>query len=354
MKPGIRICVDRGGTFTDLIAFVPNSYNNKQPADGFHTIVIKLLSVDSAYNDAPSEGIRRILELALNLKIPRNEPIPTSDIELIRMGTTVATNALLERKGEKTLLLITKGFQDLLKIGNQSRPNIFDLKVETMQVLYERVLEVDERVTPVGYTFNPKSMQVDVQIESKEYKKGITGQWLKILQQPDLNKLKIELLKAKKDGFESVAITFLHSYTLPIHEEMVAELCQQVGFKNITMSSKTSSMAKIVPRGTSTTADAYLTPVIQTYLNSFFKQFDDGIKTTKVEFMQSDGGLVSASDFNGFKAILSGPAGGVVGYAATSWQHGGRAIVGFDMVINLIGRNINRCVKVWRKFRACF
>ena len=325
------MCVDRGGTFTDVIAFVPNSYK-EAGKPGFYTIVLKLLSVDSAYDDAPREGIRRILEMATGKKYPRNKPVPTQDIELIRMGTTVATNALLERKGQKTLLLITLGFKDLLKIGNQSRPNIFDLSVSTPEVLYERVIEIDERVTPAGYSSIPSGMNIIIpKDKAEQYKKGVTGKWIHVLRKPELHLLKDKLFQAKKDGFDSVAICLLHSYNYPDHEQQVASLCETIGFSNITMSSKTSPMVKIVPRGISTTADAYLSPVIQTYLDSFFSGFDSGISATKVEFMQSDGGLVSAKDFNGYKAILSGPAGGVVGYAATSWQTGGRACIGFDM-----------------------
>ncbi len=143
----------------------------------------------------------------------------------------------------------------------------------------------------------------------------------------------------KARGIESVAICFMHAFTYPDHEKQIETLCKTMGFKNITLSSQTSPMIKIVPRGTSTTADAYLTPGIKTYLNSFFSGFDKGIREqvgnkppVKVEFMQSDGGLVNANDFNGFKAILSGPAGGVVGFATTSWEQGGQAVIGFDMV----------------------
>lgn len=182
MKSGIRICVDRGGTFTDCIAFVPNTIHpkwTKAPSEPFRTIVIKLLSVDpNNYKDAPREGIRRILEIATGIPHPRNLPVDTSNLELIRMGTTVATNALLERKGERCVLLITKGFKDLLRIGNQARPNLFDLSITGPDVLYEQVIEVEERVTLVGGStaIDPLGLHV----------KGITGESVQILQTPGM------------------------------------------------------------------------------------------------------------------------------------------------------------------------
>jgi 5-oxoprolinase (ATP-hydrolysing) len=254
------------------------------------------------------------------------------------MGTTVSTNALLERKGERFALLITKGFRDLLRIGNQSRPNLFDLSITAPDVLFEDVIEVRERVTLVGYSSVPSGMNVDIPKNDPNYIKGITGEWVHILQKPDMKHLETQLKMVQARGITSVAICLMHSYTFQEHEKQLGDLCRKLGFKNVTLSSQTSPMIKIVPRGTSTTADAYLTPGIKTYLESFFSGFDKGMLESvngkppvKVEFMQSDGGLVDASKFNGFKAILSGPAGGVVGYAATSWEENGQAVIGFDM-----------------------
>jgi 5-oxoprolinase (ATP-hydrolysing) len=254
------------------------------------------------------------------------------------MGTTVATNALLERKGERTAFLISKGFKDLLKIGNQARPNLFDLSISTPDVLYEQVIEVEERVTLVGYSSVPSGMNVNIPKDDPDYVKGITGEWIRILSRPDLVKLERELKKVKARGIESVAVCLMHAYTFHDHELEIEKLCMKLGFRDVTLSSKTIPMIKIVPRGTSTTADAYLTPGIRKYIESFFSGFDEGMtrvlngkKAVKVEFMQSDGGLVDAANFNGFKAILSGPAGGVVGYATTSWEPNGQAVIGFDM-----------------------
>ncbi|KAJ3051785.1 hypothetical protein HK097_007188, partial [Rhizophlyctis rosea] len=316
---------------TDCIAFVPD----QKESPGYRSIVIKLLSVDPQnYEDAPREGIRRILELATNQIIPRDKPVPTNDIEVIRMGTTVATNALLERKGEPTALIITQGFKDLLHIGNQSRPKIFDLSITAPDVLYDSVVEVDERVTLVGYSATPDGMNVRVPNNDPTYVKGITGEWVHILQKPDLSKVEHDLRSVYASGIRSVAICLMHSFTYPDHEKLLRTLCQTIGFTHITLSSDIMPMIKIVPRGTSATADAYLTPCIQKYISGFFSGFDEGIRDpekVKVEFMQSDGGLAPVDGFSGFRAILSGPAGGVVGYALTSWEVGGEAVIGFDM-----------------------
>ncbi|KAI8902665.1 Hydantoinase B/oxoprolinase-domain-containing protein [Globomyces pollinis-pini] len=340
---GIRVCVDRGGTFTDVIAFIPNHIHPKdspKPKELFRPVIVKLLSVDpNNYSDAPREGIRRVLEIATGVPHPRNKPVETKNLELVRMGTTVATNALLERKGEPTVLVITKGFKDILHIGNQARPNLFDLSIQTPDVLFEHVIESVERVTLVGYSSTTSGMKnINIPKNDKSFVQGITGEWVKILQKPDLTTLESELKKVREKGVKSVAVCLMHAYTYPEHEHHIETLCKKLGFENITLSSKTIPMIKLVPRGTSTTADAYLTPCIQKYLNSFFSGFDPGMLNSyngkpavKVEFMQSDGGLVDARKFNGFKAILSGPAGGVVGYAATSWEKGGKAVIGFDM-----------------------
>ncbi|KND02450.1 5-oxoprolinase [Spizellomyces punctatus DAOM BR117] len=321
--PGIRICIDRGGTFTDCIAFVPSASESL----GYKTIVVKLLSVDPQnYQDAPREGIRRILEIATGKPHPRNVPVDTSQIDLIRMGTTVATNALLERKGEPCALVITKGFKDLLHIGNQSRPKIFDLAIHAPDVLYEQVVEVDERVTLINTS--------DSKEGNSSFHKGVTGEWVHVLKEPPLDEVEQDLKLVYDRGIRSVAVCLMHSYTFPKHEEQIAALCRNIGFENVTLSSAIMPMVKIVPRGTSATADAYLTPCIQRYIEGFFSGFDEGIRDptkVKVEFMQSDGGLAAVDDFSGFRAILSGPAGGVVGYALTSFVESGKPVIGFDM-----------------------
>ncbi|KAI8911035.1 Hydantoinase B/oxoprolinase-domain-containing protein [Gorgonomyces haynaldii] len=336
----IRVCVDRGGTFTDCIAFVPNSIQppGTPQSTGFRTLVVKLLSVDPQnYQDAPREGIRRILELATGKKHPRDQPLDISNLEIIRMGTTVATNALLERKGARTVLLTTKGFKDLLHIGNQSRPDIFDISISKPDVLYEQVLEVDERVTLVGFTAVTDRPLV-IPKDDPSYVKGVSGEWVRIIKKPDLTKIEHKLRNLLSMGITSVAICFIHSFTFPEHEILVEQLCRKLGFEHVARSSDTSPMVKMVPRGTSATADGYLTPVIKQYLKSFFSGFDkkiqekvDGKYPVKIEFMQSDGGLVHVDNFDGYRAILSGPAGGVVGYAMTSWEKNGKPVIGFDM-----------------------
>eukprot|EP00271_Cylindrocystis_brebissonii_P000778 TRINITY_DN1098_c0_g3_i1.p1 TRINITY_DN1098_c0_g3~~TRINITY_DN1098_c0_g3_i1.p1 ORF type:complete len:1345 (+),score=297.98 TRINITY_DN1098_c0_g3_i1:213-4247(+) len=315
-----RFCIDRGGTFTDVYAEVPGT-------PGWRTV--KLLSVDPTnYDDAPREGIRRILEEVTGVPIPRDGLLPTERIEWIRMGTTVATNALLERKGERTALCVTKGFRDLLRIGNQARPNIFDLKVRLPSQLYESVVEVDERVQLV---------QGDAPgggggASGVEVVQGLSGEWIEVIQPLQVESLRPLLQGLLEKGIKSLAVALLHSYTFPQHEQAVAKLAQEMGFKQVSVSSALMPMVRIVPRGHTAVVDAYLTPVIKEYLNTFLKGFDAGLPNVAVSFMQSDGGLTPAARFSGFKAILSGPAGGVVGYALTTHKvETEEAVIGFDM-----------------------
>ncbi|KAI8808820.1 Hydantoinase B/oxoprolinase-domain-containing protein [Cladochytrium replicatum] len=332
----VVICIDRGGTFTDCIGFSKNASN---PNAQVKTHVVKLLSEDPQnYPDAPREGIRRILELATGKPHARDQPVDTSTIEIVRMGTTVATNALLERKGESTALFITKGFKDLLHIGNQSRPKIFDLAIHRPDVLYSDVQEVDERLTLVGYTSTPDGMNVFIPKGDPSYVKGITDEWVRVLKAPDLQVVEKQLKESYAKGIRSVAICLMHSFTYPEHERLIGEVAEKVGFTHVTTSSNIMPMIKIVPRGNSAVADAYLTPRIQKYIESFYSGFDSGIRgdpktgRSLVEFMQSDGGLAPVDAFSGFRAILSGPAGGVVGYALTSWSEIEKVpIIGFDM-----------------------
>ncbi|THW92746.1 hydantoinase B/oxoprolinase [Aureobasidium pullulans] len=320
----IRVSIDRGGTFTDVHAAIP----------GRDDIVLKLLSVDPAnYKDAPTEGIRRILELATGQPHPRGQLLDLFHIESIRMGTTVATNALLERKGARSALLITKGFKDLLLIGNQSRPNIFDLSAAKPDVLYEHVIEVDERVTLEDYTENPNPESVELDISDPDIVEAVTGERIRVLQRPDVEAISNALEQLWEQGYRSISIVFLHSYAYPAHENLVGNLAVAMGF-SVSLSSALQPMIKAVPRGMSATADAYLTPVIKQYISSISENFRGGLgaQNTRCEFMQSDGGLVDFRRFGGLKGILSGPAGGVVGYAQTSWDdEERRPVIGFDM-----------------------
>ncbi|KAJ2928426.1 hypothetical protein H1R20_g8677, partial [Candolleomyces eurysporus] len=351
----IRICADRGGTFCDVHASYPDPEN---PNGERKELVVKLLSQDPAnYADAPTEGIRRVLEIVTNESIPRGKVLDTSKIDYIRLSTTIATNALLERKGHKHALLITKGFKDLLLIGNQSRPKIFDLNIRRPGVLYSKVLEIDERVTLVGYTSDPKAEEHQVQFDDdgnvgRGYRgkgwdgvnvgegpgkvvRGISGEAVRILNEPDTRQVEEQLKALYDEGYRSLAIVFVHSYTYPQHEEIVGNLARKVGFEHVSESSKLVPMIKMVLRGVSSTADAYLTPILRQYLDGFFSGFDKSLKEgtfhadelahegkrgARVEFMASDGGLVDLNNFSGLKSILSGPAGGVVGYALTSWD----------------------------------
>jgi 5-oxoprolinase (ATP-hydrolysing) len=327
----IRICADRGGTFCDVHASYPDPENPEKRKE----LLVKLLSQDPGnYEDAPTEGVRRVLETVTGEKIPRKTVLDSSKIDYIRLSTTVATNALLERKGEKHALLITKGFKDLLLIGNQSRPKIFDLNIRRPSPLYSTVLEVDERVTLVGYTSDPTGESLKIDFHSNpDIVKGLSGEAVQVLQKPDPDAIRASLQDLYNQDYRSLAIVFIHSYTFPSHEQIVADIAASIGFKHISCSSSLMPMIKVLPRGTSATADAYLTPVLRAYLDGFFKGFDSSLRSSgRVEFMSSDGGLVDARGFNGLKSILSGPAGGVVGYALTSWDaKRGKPIIGIDI-----------------------
>jgi len=340
MARGIRIAIDRGGTFTDCVG--TNPVTNE-------TIILKLLSEDpSNYPDAPLEGIRRILSHFLGKEIPRGAPIDTSVIESIRMGTTVATNALLERKGERIVFVVTEGFRDCLVIGNQSRPRIFELDVRKPGVLYEGVVEVGERVTLEDYAEDPerKITRVEKKVGEGEVKDGevvmgLSGEAVRVLRRIDREEVRRKLQEAYDTGVRSVAVCLMHAYTFPDHEKVVGEVAKEIGFTHVSLSHELMPMIKLVPRATSVCADAYLTPAIKRYIAGFQAGFVGGKLGTKsvtdsqgarCEFMQSDGGLVDVDRFTGLRAILSGPAGGVVGYAITSWDPNTRIpVIGFDM-----------------------
>ena len=279
--------IDRGGTFTDIVA--------KKP-DG-KIIIDKLLSENSdAYKDAAVAGIRRILDLK------KEDKIPTDIISSVKMGTTVATNALLERKGDRTLLLITKGFGDLLRIGYQNRPLLFDLNIKLPELLYERVVEVSERLNEKG--------EVVTELNEEEARNS--------------------LIKAKSDGINSVAIAFMHSYINPDHENKIEQIAKEENFNQISVSHKVSPLIKLVGRGDTTVVDAYLSPILRRYVNQVSEELQD-TKSTQLMFMQSNGGLTDANLFQGKDALLSGPAGGVVSMTQTGKQAGFNKLIGFDM-----------------------
>ncbi|XP_078458013.1 5-oxoprolinase isoform X1 [Lampetra planeri] len=317
-KGTFQFAIDRGGTFTDVFARCP----------GGRVRVLKLLSEDPAhYPDAPREGIRRILQEETGMAMPAGLPLDTAAVEWIRMGTTVATNALLERKGEPMALLITRGFRDLLHIGNQARPKIFDLEIRMPEVLYEEVIEVEERVV---------LQQEKCQLPGKEahpiVTAGSTGEKLEVWKEVDLADLEEKLSGVLARGISSLAVVLMHSYTWAGHERSVGELARRMGFRHVSLSSDIMPMVRAVPRGYTACADAYLTPCIQKYLCGFTAGFHNELQDVRVLFMQSDGGLTPMGRFNGSRAILSGPAGGVVAYAVTTSTADERQpVIGFDM-----------------------
>ncbi|MCU0548642.1 MAG: hydantoinase B/oxoprolinase family protein [Leptolyngbya sp. Prado105] len=282
---GWQFWIDRGGTFTDVVA---------QSPDG--TIVVhKLLSENpECYADAPIQGIRDVLGLA------NDQIIPSEQITVVKMGTTVATNALLERQGDRTLLLITKGFRDALRIGYQNRPNIFAQQILLPEMLYEQVIEVEERYSAQGEEICP--LQI-----SEEFLRSLTS--------------------AYENGIRSCAIVLLHGYRYPKHEEQLADIVSRIGFTQISLSHQVSPLMKLVSRGDTTVVDAYLSPILRRYVD----QVSTALDHTDLMFMQSNGGLVDAQQFQGKDSILSGPAGGIVGAVKTSTLAGFGKIIGFDM-----------------------
>ena len=281
--------IDRGGTFTDIVARRP---------DG-EILIHKVLSENpERYRDAAEQGIRELLGLK------RGEAIPPGLIDTVRMGTTVATNALLERKGDPTLLLITKGFADLLRIGYQNRPRLFDLHIRLPEVLYTRVAEVDERMAARG----------------------------EVVRALDETTARTALEAAYAAGIRAVAIAFMHSYRYPAHEQRVAEIAREVGFTQISPSHLASPLIKLVSRGDTAVADAYLSPVLRRYVDQVRDELGaDRGGCRRLQFMQSNGGLIDAALFQGKDSILSGPAGGVVGMVRTGTMAGFDKLIGFDM-----------------------
>ncbi|KAK6455239.1 5-oxoprolinase [Scheffersomyces xylosifermentans] len=320
---GVEISIDRGGTFTDVIY----KYGNTEEA-------FKLLSIDpSNYRDANIEGIRRVLEKLTNKDIPRGTKLDTSIISSIRLGTTVATNALLERKGAKIGLVTTKGFKDLLHIGDQSRPDLFALNIVKPGVLYERVIEAEERVTMPAFTVDPTGYDARDLLDNKRFVLGETKEVFEIIEQLNVNKLTEDLQELRKEGIESIAIVFIHGFNYQEHEKLAGKIAQSLGFTNVSLSHEILPVIKTVSRGQSTTVDAYVTPIIKEYIQNFLSGLrEDFEEHTRIEFMQSDGGLCSWRNFSGLKSLLSGPAGGVVGAAKTSYDAVKKIpVIGFDM-----------------------
>ncbi len=284
-----QMWIDRGGTFTDIVA--------KRP-DGSLT-THKLLSENpEKYKDAAVQGVRELLGLK------PEEPIPEEKIAAVKMGTTVATNALLERKGDRTLFVTTSGFGDALRIGYQTRPDLFARHIILPEMLYEQVLEVKERISA-------------------------TGEILNRLNEEDVRS---ELRKVHAKGINSIAITFMHGYRYPQHEAKVAEIAQEIGFTQVSASHKVSPLMKLVSRGDTTVVDAYLSPILRRYVDQVAEQLGTLDNSgPNLMFMQSNGGLIDARLFQGKDAILSGPAGGVVGMVKTAAVAGATKLIGFDM-----------------------
>ncbi|GFY72970.1 5-oxoprolinase [Trichonephila inaurata madagascariensis] len=315
MTEKFSFAIDRGGTFTDVFALCP----------GGKIKVMKLLSDDPTnYKDAPREGIRRILSEVTGKNYSSDDIIDTDSLDWIRMGTTVATNALLERKGERIALVISAGFRDVLHIGNQSRPKIFSLEIDCPENLYEEVIEVEERIV-----LHQDKCEIK---RSTPVLIGTTGENIKVWTPLNEEKLRKDLKAVYSKGINSLAVVLMHSYLFPDHELYIKKIANEVGFEHISLSSEIMPMVRIVPRGHTACVDAYLTPCIKRYTSNFASGFANELKGVNVLFMQSDGGLTPMNLFCGSRAILSGPAGGVVGYSKTTYQkHGHLPVIGFDM-----------------------
>lgn len=249
--------------------------------------------------------------------------IDISNIGSIRMGTTVATNALLERKGEKVVLVVNDGFKDVLHIGNQARPKIFDLNIRKPSNLYEEVVEVSCRMIPA---------RADCQLENSwRSVDGISSTKYLVTSELDASAVKVDLQASFDRGIRSVAVALAHSYACPEHELEIGRIAKEIGFTTVTLSHDAMPMIRLVPRGFTSCAEAYLTPHVDRYLRSFRSGFQNNLNGVEVMFMQSDGGLTSMDSFRGARAILSGPAGGVIGYSQTGSRDTSLPLIGFDM-----------------------
>ena len=274
-----KFFIDKGGTFTDILGVNPNG----------EILVHKVLSRTEVGDDPTLVGIKKIL---------KNIPVSRETISEIKLGTTIGTNALLERKGAKTGLLVTKGFRDILEIGYQQRPEIFELNIIKHEQVYGKIVEVEERILADGSIKIPLNLKL----------------------------VELSLSKLKEEGFESLSIVLLHSLKNPEHELAIQKLAEKYEFSNVTLSHRIQ-VPKIVPRGDTSTVDAYLSPIIQQYAADLGQQFI-GIP---LYFMQSGGGLVKSNFFKGVDSIFSGPAGGIVGAVSVAKNLGHKNIIGFDM-----------------------
>ncbi len=282
--PRWQFWIDRGGTFTDVIG--------RRPDGGL--VTHKLLSENPAqYADAAVAGIRHLLNIAPDAVIPAGQ------IETVKMGTTVATNALLERKGERTALAITRGFGDALRIAYQNRPRIFARHIVLPELLYSRVIEIAERI-------------------------GAHGD---ILQAPDSSKVRAGLQTVFDEGYRSLAIVLMHSHRYPQHERLLAAIAHEIGYTQVSVSHAVSPLMKLIGRGDTTVVDAYLSPILRRYIDRIAAE----LQGVRLLFMQSNGGLTDAQRFQGKDSILSGPAGGIVGAVRTALAAGFNRIIGFDM-----------------------
>ena len=279
MEPSWTFAIDRGGTFTDVVATA---------SDGRQRIEKLLSENPRQYADAAIEAIRRIIAQE------------GGSVGEVRMGTTVATNALLEREGERTALAITRGFKDALRIGYQARPDIFARHIVLPSMLYETVVEIDERV-------------------------GADGTIVRALDETSARKLLTGILS---EGIDALAIVLMHGWQFTDHEHRLAAIAREVGFAQISVSHEVAPLIKLVGRGDTTVVDAYLSPILRRYVDQITKGLG---KDVPLHFMQSNGGLAEAQGFRGKDAILSGPAGGVVGMVAASAAHGENRLIGFDM-----------------------
>jgi len=306
IQPRWQFWIDRGGTFTDIVGRRP---------DG-SLVTHKLLSDNpEQYDDAAIAGIRHLLRIAADAVVPVDQ------IEAVKMGTTVATNALLERKGAPTVLAVTRGFRDALRIAYQNRPRLFDRHIVLPELLYSKVIEVDERI-------------------------GAHGALVKPL---DLSAARAELEVAYADGFRSVAIVLMHGYRYHAHEAELEAVAREIGFTQVSASHKVSALMKFVARGDTTVVDAYLSPILRRYVG----QVASELPGTRLLFMQSSGGLTDARRFQGKDSILSGPAGGIVGMVRTSLAAGLNRIIGFDMggtstdVSHFAGNDVSDCERAF-------
>ena len=298
--------IDRGGTFTDIVAHRP---------DG-SLVTHKLLSDNpEQYDDAAIAGIRRVLGVAPGAQLPVDQ------IEAVKMGTTVATNALLERKGEPTVLVVTRGFRDALRIAYQNRPRLFDRHIVLPELLYSRVIEIDERIGAHGDVVRPL----------------------------ELDAARAQLVAAYDAGLRSVAIVLMHGYRYTEHEAQIEAAARDIGFTQVSASHRVSALMKFVARGDTTVVDAYLSPVLRRYVAHVAIE----LPGPQLLFMQSSGGLTNARSFQGKDSILSGPAGGIVGMVRTSLVAGFDRVIGFDMggtstdVSHFAGQSVSDCERAF-------